>query len=226
MRFAPAAVLGLALTAAVPGADDKPTADEQKAIDAVQKAGGKAAIDPKLSSDARVAVRFETATDPVLATLKKFPQVGAIDAFDSKCTDKGLAGLKDLPHLRRLVLGKSDLTPASVNAIGQCKELRHLGLTSAGLTDAELAGLKQLALLEHLALGDNPKVTDKGMLVVKGFERLRVLYLGGTSITDKGLAELKVLDGLRSLNVANTKVTADAAEKFVDEMPNLRVVRR
>jgi hypothetical protein len=37
---------------------------------------------------------------------------------------------------------------------------------------------------------------------------------------------LKPLEGLRSLNVALTKVTPDAAMKFADEMPNLRVVRR
>ena len=226
MRFALPAVLGLALTAAR-AADEKPTADEQKAIDAVTKAGGKAAIDPKLSPDARVAAKFEAATDAVLTSLKKYPQIGAIDAFDAaKCTDKGFAALKELPHLRRLVLGKSNLTPAAVNAVGQCKELRYLGLVAAGLTDAKLAGLKNLDRLEHLSINDNPQVSDKGMQTVKGFERLRVLYLGNTGITDKGLAELRGLDGLRTLNVANTKVTADAAEKFADELPNLRVVRR
>ena len=73
---------------------------------------------------------------------------------------------------------------------------------------------------------NNPKITDKGMQTVKGCERLRALYLASTALTDKGLAELKVLDGLRTLNVVNTRVTADAAEKFVDEMPNLRGIRR
>jgi hypothetical protein len=115
---------------------------------------------------------------------------------------------------------------ASANAIGQCLELRHLGLADAGLTDVELAGLKKLTRLEHLALSNNPKITDKGMQTVKGCERLRALYLASTALTDKGLAELKVLDGLRTLNVVNTRVTADAAEKFVDEMPNLRGIRR
>jgi hypothetical protein len=64
------------------------------------------------------------------------------------------------------------------------------------------------------------------MQTVKGFERLQVLYLANTSIGDAGLAELKVLDGLRTLNVGNTKVTAEAADKFADDMPNLRTVRR
>ena len=104
--------------------------------------------------------------------------------------------------------------------------LRHLGLNESGITDVELPALKKLTRLEHLTLTNNPKITDKGMQTVKGFERLQALYLGNTALTDKGLAELRGLDGLRTLNLANTKVTADAAEKFVDEMPNLRGIRR
>jgi hypothetical protein len=226
MRFTLTAVLGLALSATVIAADT-PSADEQKAIDAVEKAGGKATIDPKLAPDARVAAKFDAATDSVLAALKKHPQLGAIDILDAtRCTDKGFAALKDLPHLRRLVLGKSAIDAAAATAIGQCKELRYLGLADAGLTDAELAALKNLTRLEHLSLSGNPKITDKGVATVKTFERLRALYLANTALTDKGLAELKVLDGLRTLNVVNTKVTADAADKFADEMPNLRGVRR
>ena len=224
LAFTALAVLTLSMTIV---ADDTPTADEQKAIDAVTKAGGTAAIDPKLHPEARVAATFDTATDSAFVALRKLPRIGAVEILDAaKCTEKGFAGLKDLPHLRKLVLGKSNLNAAAANAIGQCKELRHLGLPDADLTDGELAGLKKLTLLEHLSLNGNPKVTDKGMATVKGFERLQVLYLGGTGLTDKGLAELKVLDGLRTLSVANTKVTADAAEKFADDMPNLRGVRR
>lgn len=229
MRFTLASLLGLILTYAS-GADDTPTADEKKAIDAVAKAGGKASINPKLSPKARVAAEFETLNDTTLLALKKSPQfrqVAEIETFDAaKCTAKGLAALNDLSHLRKLVLGKSVLNAAGVNIIAQCKELRYLGLPDADLTDAEIIGLKKLTLLEHLSLNGNAKITDKGMLTVKSFERLQVLYLGSTAITDKGLMELKGLDGLRTLNVANTKITADAAEKFADEMPNLRGVRR
>jgi hypothetical protein len=209
---------------------DPPTADEKKAIDLVVKSGGKAEIDPRLPAAARVSAKYESAGDAVFANLKKSPAagaIGALDIFDAiRCTEKGFAALKDLPNLRKLTLGKSEMTPARVNAIGQCKELRVLYLAGCGLTDAGLAGLKKLTLLESLDISDNPQVTDRGMATVKTLERLQVLYLAKTGITDKGLAELKVLDGLRTLNVGGTKVTADAAEKFADEMPNLRAVRR
>lgn len=229
MRFLLTSLLALGLAAVVAAQPAKvtPTDDEQKAIDAVVKAGGKAEIDPKLSAAARVSAKFESATDGVLLALKKQPLVGSVDVFDAtRCTEKGLVALKELPNLRRLILSKSDLTPARVTAIGQCKELRDLRLPESGLTDAELVALKKLTLLELLDVSDNSRVTDKGLATIKTFDRLRALHLVKTSITDKGLIELKGLDGLRTLYVGATKVTADAADKFADEMPNLRVVRR
>jgi len=224
MRLALAAIL---VASSYGAADDTPTPLERKAIDSVVKAGGKAQIDPKLGPEARIAARFDSVSDTTLFALKKEPLIGAIEVIDAtRCTEKGLAALKDLPNLRKLVLGKSNLKAAGASAIGQCPELRYLGLADSGLTDLDLANLKKLTRLEHLALSNNPRITDKGMQTVKGFERLRALYLANTALTDKGLVELKVLDGLRTLNVANTKVTADAAEQLVDEMPNLRGIRR
>jgi len=207
--------------------DTSPTADERKAIELVMKAGGKAEIDPKLSESARVSAKFESATDGVLMNLKKAPQIGALDVFDAtRCTEKGLAALKELPYLQRLIFGKSEMTVARAKAIAECKELRKLYLASSGLTDTALEELAKLTLLESLDISDNARVSDKGMASVKMLERLQALYLGKTNLTDKGLQELKNLDGLRSLNVVGTKVTGDAADKFADEMPNLRTVRR
>jgi Leucine-rich repeat (LRR) protein len=225
VRFTLCGMFARGLTALA--AAQPPTDDEKKAIDLVARAGGKATLDPKLPAAARVSAKFEAATDATLAGLKKAPHVGAVDVFDAtRCTDKGFAALKELPNLRKLTLGKSFVSAAGAGAIGQCRELRFLYLAGSGLTDTELTGLKTLTLLESLDISDNPRVTDKGMETLKALERLQVLYLGKTGLTDRGLMELKSLDGLRSLNVVGTKVTGDAAEKFADEMPNLRAVRR
>jgi hypothetical protein len=225
MRFVFLAVFVPAWALAAAPADPPTTEDEKKVIDAVVKLGGKASIDPKLGPEARVSVKFERPTDVTLLALKKLPQVGGVEVFDASfCTAKGFAALKDLPHLRRLVIERASLAPATLAVLGECDELRHLGLIGCGVTDAGLAGLKKLTLLETLTLSDNPGITDKGMAVVKGFERLQVLSLAKTSITDKGLAELKPLDGLRTLNVRGSRVTPDAAEKFPEDMPNLRKV--
>lgn len=208
-------------------AADKPTAEEKAAMDYITQNRGVATLDSRLAPEARVHAKFEVVSDGILAGLKKYPQIGGIDSFDAyRCTDKGFAALKDLPHLRKLSLGKSNMTPASMAAIGQYADLHYLGLVNAGVTNVLLESLAKLTRLEHLILSDNRRITDKGLQTVKGFDRLQELYLSNTSITDKGLMELKVLDGLRILNVGGTGVTADAAEKFPDDMPNLRVVRR
>jgi hypothetical protein len=218
-----AALLAAAL--AVTASAQTPTAGEKAVMTHVVQLDGKADVDPKLAAEARVVAEFETGTDALLAKLAKHPEIGGVKLQDAtKCSDKGFAALKELPSLRKLVLGKATLTPAAATAIGQCKNLRYLGLVGCGVTDAEFAGMKDLTMLEHLALSENPQITDKTMAVVKGYSRLRVLYLNKTGITDKGLAELKPLDGLRTLSVKATRVTADAADKFVDEMPNLRSV--
>jgi hypothetical protein len=220
-------VLGLMTTALAQPADKTPTVDEKKAIDVVVKAGGKAEIDPKLPAAGRVSVKFESVTAASLTSLKKAPQIGALDVFDAtQCTNAGFVALKELPNLRKLTLGKSNISAANTVAIAQLKELRVLYLPGSGLSDSELATLKALTFLEALDLSDNPQITDAGMETVKTMERLQVLHLAKTGITDKGLLALKPLDGLRALNVVGTKVTGEAAEKFADDMPNLRAVRR
>jgi hypothetical protein len=166
-----------------------------------------------------------------LLALKKWPQIGSITIFDaSTCTDRGFTSLADLPHLRKLNISKFRTTGKTLDTIGNCKHLRSLALANpdnqGALTDASLASLKKFTRLEALDLSGNPKITDKGMVHVAAVERLEVLYLAKTGITDKGLFELKPLEGLRTLGVNGTKVSVDAAEKFPDEMPNLRVVRR
>lgn len=224
MRFAWFTLLISTLTVI---AADTPSGEEKTAIDYVARAGGNAKLDERLAAEARVLAKFDTVSDTILSGLKKYPHIGGVEALDATpCTKKGFIALKDLPNLQKLVLGKANLSPEGIAAIGQCKELRHLVLVGSNLNDTQLESLKKLTLLDHLSLSENPKITDKGMQTVKGFDRLKVLYLGKTSITDEGLMELKGLDGLRLLAVGGTKITQEAAEKFADEMPNLRAVRR
>lgn len=229
MRFAFPAIFALTLTAGAPGQPKSvaPTDEEKKAIELVAKLGGKAEIDPRLPSAARLSAKFDRATDLLLFNLKKAPSIGSLDVVDATpCTERGFATLKDLPNLQKLILGHSVMSLPRVSAIAQCKELRTLYLAGSGLSDADLAGLKKLTRLESLDVSANPKVTDMGMVHLAALERLRALYLAKTGITDKALADLKALDGLRSLNVGATLVTGEAADTFADEMPNLRSVRR
>ena len=229
MRIAFAIIIGLSLASVltIRGADDTPNDSEKKAIAALKFLKAKTTIDTTLHPEARVAIKLETANDVALVALDKHPEIGSIQALDGTlCTTKGFTALHALPHLRRFVLNKSGVTDKELNAIVGCKEIRELVIPESTVTDAGLPDLTKLTRLEALDLSDAVKITDKGMAVVKTMERLETLHLNKTSITDKGLLELKPLEGLRALSVGGTKVTQAAAEKFPDEMPNLRVVRR
>jgi len=206
-------------------ADD--ASEEEDAIRAATRWKGKARIDEKLPAAARVAVKFESLNDAALAALAKQPRIGSIQAFDgTRCTVKGLTTLQALPNLQRLVLNKSGVTDKGLAAIAGCKELRELTIPVSTITDGGLAALTKLMRLEALDLSDDAKITDKGMAQIQLLVRLEKLHLSNTAITDKALLELKPLEGLLSLSVMGTKVTASAAERFIEEMPNLRVVRR
>ncbi len=227
MRIALGLGIVACLTITLVGQAQGPTADEKKALSVAQLLKGVPAIDTNLHPSARVAVKFETATDATLAALAKHPQIGSIQALDgTACTAKGFTALRTLPNLRRLTLNKCRVTDKDLAALAGCEQLRVLVIPESSLSDAGLAAAKQLSRLEHLDLSDNPRLTDKAIEHIKTLERLEVLYLNKTSISDIGLFELSPLEGLRALNVAGTKVTATAAEKFPDRMPNLRVVRR
>lgn len=226
MRVMAGVLLGVGLAWA--GADDPPTADEEKAAAAAGKLPGATTSMPDgLRPGARVVVRLEKAGDKELTALAKLPGVGGIEVLDAtKCTFAGLDTLKGLPHLRRLKLYQSGLKDERLPAVAACKELRELVLGQSKLTDAGLAPLSKLGRLEHLDLSDSPKVGDAGMAHVAKLERLEVLYLNKTAVGDKGLAALAPLEGLRVLSVAKAKVTEAAARAFEDEMPNLRKVDR
>lgn len=215
-------------SAAIAAGQDNSASDaEKKVLNALKKYKGKTGIDSRLHAEARVTVKLDSASDTIVADIAKHPEIGSFQALDGTyCTARGFKDLQALPNLRRLVLNKSGVTDKEFALIAGCKELRELVIPESTITDAGLAEIAKLPKLEKLDISDAAKVTDKGIAHIAKLERLEELFLNKTSITDKGLMELKPLEGLRSLSVGGTKVTQAAAEKFPDEMPNLRVVRR
>ena len=65
------------------------------------------------------------------------------------------------------------------------------------------------------------KVTDAGLVHLKGLASLQSLSLNFTQITDAGLVHLKDLTNLQSLSLANTQVT-DAGLEHLKSLKNLQ----
>ena len=65
------------------------------------------------------------------------------------------------------------------------------------------------------------KVTDAGLVHLKGLTELQTLQLANTKVTDAGLVHLKGLTKLQKLELYNTKVT-DAGLMHLNGLTNLK----
>ena len=79
-------------------------------------------------------------------------------------------------------------------------------LSGPKVTDVGLVHLKGLTRLQSLTRY-GPKVTDAGLVHLKGLTKLKTLDLRFTDVTGSGLVHLKGLTKLQSLDLSLTKVT-------------------
>jgi hypothetical protein len=188
-------------------ADD--AGDQQKAIDAIDKAGGTVQVD---------------ADEPGK------PAVG-VDLGGDKISDADLAPLESLPRLRRLYLGGAHITDAGLAHISRLAKLQKLYLAGTPITDAGLERLQDLLRLQVLDLA-NTKVTDAGLAHLEDMPKLQVLDLSHTAVTGAGLAHLKKLDALKELYLLGDKPEGEKGSEFEEKVldlqkaqPQVKVVR-
>ena len=101
----------------------------------------------------------------------------------------------------------------------------HLGnaiavvFSGTRITDAGLVHLKGLTKLELLYLVDT-QITDAGLVNLKGLTKLELLFLFDTQITDAGLVNLKDLTKLECLYLFASQIT-DAGLAHLRDLTNL-----
>ena len=59
---------------------------------------------------------------------------------------------------------------------------------------------------------------------LKGFQNLRVLFLGSTQITDAGLEHLAGMKNLEVLKLFATEVTDEGVKKLQQALPNCAIL--
>ena len=89
------------------------------------------------------------------------------------------------------------------------------------VTDPGMVHLKGLTRLEWLLLHDT-QVGDAGLRHLKGLADLEFLFLHNTQVSDAGLEHLKGLSRLQILNVENTRVT-DAGSKIPESAAKAKI---
>ncbi len=89
------------------------------------------------------------------------------------------------------------------------------------LSDAALEHVAQLPDTESLRLGCSRKVTDAGLVHLRGLSKLRKLWFGVTRVTDAGLAHLSSLHQLESLEMEFLE-TSDAGLEHLQGLTHLQ----
>jgi hypothetical protein len=141
-------------------------------------------------------LRFD---DVVLGRLACFPNLDSLVFFETNVGDEGLRRLAKLKSLRRLNLFRTEITPLGLSYLEdlQIEELR----IGPYWDNSSLPMLARLSQLESLTLQGCP------------------------DITDAGLEHLRPLKNLRLLRLELTGVTEEAAQRFEQSMPGLKVVQ-
>jgi hypothetical protein len=143
-------------------------AEQERAIAALQKLGGKVEVDTKRADRAVVGVNLKHAKviDASLEHLKGLTKLEILFLKDTAVTDDGVVYLKGLTNLEVLELRRTKVTD---------KALEHL---------------KRFTKLQRLDLGGT-RVTDKGLEHLKGLPSLQELDLRDTQVTDAGVKKLQ-----------------------------------
>jgi hypothetical protein len=118
---------------------------------------------------------------------------------------------------------KPGVTDEHLVYVGELKSIKRLFLGKAVVTDAGLEHIKDLTHMEYLQMGGQQKITDKGLVNLKGMRSLNFLGLNNTPISDAGLVHLKDLRHLTTLQLNNTRVT-DAGLEHLKGMSSLETL--
>jgi len=144
------------------------SAQEEKAVKAIEALGGKVTRDEKLPGR------------PVVE----------VDLGKTEVTDAGLKDLKEFKGLQTLNLHFTKITDAGLKDLKELKGLQILNLFFTKITDVGLKDLKELKDLQRLYLSGTP-ITDAGLKDLKELKDLRVLFFAGTKISSAGLKDLQ-----------------------------------
>jgi Leucine-rich repeat (LRR) protein len=153
-------------------------------------------------------------TDAGLAVLAGHPNLRVLRLERSSVTDAGMAHLKKLPRLEDLDLKRTAITVEGYRHVGQIPTLKRLRVVyNARFNDDCCLAIKDLKQLELLDLQDCNQPTEKGLVILQGFPKLRHLRLWGPNINDRVLSYLRGAKELRVLSLEQcTGVTADGLE--------------
>ena len=159
--------------------------------------------------------------DRLLDLFNRFLGVNAKRKF---VVDADLAQLKEMHHLHTLYLSGKDINGEGLVYLKRLPELRSINLFHTRATDASLVHLQGLQLSELTT----PKCswTDLGLKHwLAATDKPTRLTFGGWRITDAGLVHLKGLTNLLTLILTDTQVTYAGVADLKKALPNCNIIK-
>lgn len=147
-------------------------------------------------------------------------RITGVDLHASWVTDSDMTELAALPALTRLDLSMTRISDRGLLELKTASNLVDLNLYYSELvSDQGIAVLKGWQRLKRLNLRGT-KITDSTLQFLNGLTSLEALDIGFAQVTDSGLAQLNALSNLKELSIGGNKLT-DAGLQALRQMPGL-----
>jgi internalin A len=170
-------------------------------------------------------------SDAGLAPLSDLRYLRGLDLANTLVTDEGLVHLKHCRWLFTLDLRGTKVSDSGLAhlAVPASSSLQELNLAHTQITDAGLAHLAKFKK-DTFFSGTRPR-RGGSIGRLEGSSRdshaipLEKLHLRGTKVTNAGLLHLKGLANLQHLCLGNTKVTNAGIQELRKTLPGVRIFR-
>jgi internalin A len=178
--------------------------------------------------------------DALMASIGRLAHLQDLRIDGSPLTDAGLVHLRGLTRLEELHIDNTPgVTDAGMVYLAGLKQLRVLHIVDSGIkgpglaslvglnrleeldlsipvTDADLVPVSKMVSLRHFFLyGDSPRLTDAGLVHLKGLMNLEMLSLTSDRLTDAGLVHLSGLTNLEALNLNGRRAPGITSDGLV-----------
>ena len=153
-RYAPLALVGVVLVVSQPMLRAQYSkAEQESAIAAIKKLGGKVEVDTKSPGMPVVGVNLKRTkiVDASLEHLKGLTRLEILYLKDTAVTDEGLVYIKGLTNLEILELRRTKVTDKGLEHLKGFTRLQRLDLGGTQITDKGLEHLKGATELEMLS---------------------------------------------------------------------------
>lgn len=106
--------------------------------------------------------------------------------------------------------------------LGEC--VAEEPFRAPSLVDQLLLDCRSAPYIDDVCLQGCRAVKDDDLKILRGFRRLHVLDLSGTSVTDNCVPEIAAIHSLLRLDVSGTRITKSGAERLRSSLPNCIVI--